>query len=431
MQVADIKSVITKVTKRWTKQRKREMRNNRAAQSREAAFNRSSRRTVAEVVWMFLPQVYAIVSDNGRLPASARQLFYRIRVLANKLLGHLKDGLNYQQFSQRILPQLIAEYPDATTDWWIVYDPRGQLREPFTDTTVRLGTLAVAKYLRDIANHETADIDDEPPEFELTFPTCGPKVRFAGILFIEKEGFNELFQAVQLAERYDLAIMSCKGQSVVSARVLVDHLCAVSAAWSCPVYILHDFDAYGLSIAQTLTEVTEAARAGKRVRYEFQNEIDVIDVGLRLADVAAWKLQPERCQFKGDFGPDSIATEEEQAFLRSGRRVELNAFASSDFIEWIESKLQEHGVEKVIPDPDTLAQAYRRALCREMLNAKVREVFDPIRQDAATAIVPDDLEDQIRAAFDEDRAKPWDEVIGAIVREKVKTEANDNDERAC
>ena len=33
------------------------------------------------------------------------------------------------------------------------------------------------------------------------------------MLFIEKEGFLPLFEAVHLAERYDLAIMSTKGMS--------------------------------------------------------------------------------------------------------------------------------------------------------------------------------------------------------------------------
>jgi hypothetical protein len=67
-----------------------------------------------------------------------------------------------------------------------------------------------------------------------------------------------------------------------------------------------------MTIAQTLTEVTEAARAGNRVRYEFHNEINAIDFGLRLVDVQEWNLQPERCQFKGDFGVDTIATQAEQ-----------------------------------------------------------------------------------------------------------------------
>ena len=53
------------------------------------------------------------------------------------------------------------------------------------------------------------------------------------------------------------------------------------------------------------------------------------------------------------------ATEDEIDFLLH-RRVELNAFASDALVAWIERKLEEHGVAKIVPDDDTLANAYRR-----------------------------------------------------------------------
>ena len=68
------------------------------------------------------------------------------------------------------------------------------------------------------------------------------------MLFIEKEGFDDLFDAVQLRERYDLAIMSTKGMSVTAARELVDGYGQAGI----PVFVLHDFDKSGLSIAHTL-----------------------------------------------------------------------------------------------------------------------------------------------------------------------------------
>ena len=72
-------------------------------------------------------------------------------------------------------------------------------------------------------------------------------------------------------------------------------------------------------------------------------------------------LESESVRFKGGFGLDSIATPEEREFLRGNQRVELNAFTSADFIKWIESKLDEHGIQKVIPDDETLELAFRRA----------------------------------------------------------------------
>ena len=47
--------------------------------------------------------------------------------------------------------------------------------------------------------------------------TCGPRWRYQHVLFLEKEGFDELLAAGEIAERYDLAIMSTKGRGVTAA----------------------------------------------------------------------------------------------------------------------------------------------------------------------------------------------------------------------
>ena len=41
-------------------------------------------------------------------------------------------------------------------------------------------------------------------------------------------------------------------------------------------------------------------------------------------------------------------------------------FTGPEFIEFVEGKLEEHGVEKVVPDDDLLAATWKRAkVCRE------------------------------------------------------------------
>jgi multidrug efflux pump subunit AcrA (membrane-fusion protein) len=69
-----------------------------------------------------------------------------------------------------------------------------------------------------------------------------------------------------------------------------------------------------------------------RVAYEFENEIDVTDLGLTLADVRKYGLEAraERCRFEGYFASDSLATREDQEYLRSGRRARLLALVYAD-----------------------------------------------------------------------------------------------------
>src|ERR1019366_8270972 len=102
---------------------------------------------------------------------------------------------------------------------------------------------------------------------------------------MEKEGFLPLLEQAGFAERYDLAIMSSKGMGTVAARTLIEGLSARTA-----IFVLHDFDKSGFSIAGTLTRDTR--------RYEFARDPDVIDLGLRLADVEEWGLQSESVQYK-------------------------------------------------------------------------------------------------------------------------------------
>lgn len=216
----DLKGITKTVTKGWTAQRKREERSPRARHYR-TEYMYSDRVYQKDVAWEVIPKAYAKASSNGKYPAHARQIFYAGRPEIQERTGR---PLRSVYFTQSLLPMYINEHPEAA-GWWIVYDARGRLLEPHTDEQVPLGTLEVAKYLKAIRSHVTRF--DFHTSFDTSYSTRGPTNRISAMLFIEKEGFNELFKAVKLAERYDLAIMSSKGQSVVAARALVDELVSV------------------------------------------------------------------------------------------------------------------------------------------------------------------------------------------------------------
>jgi DNA topoisomerase VI subunit A len=154
------------------------------------------------------------------------------------------------------------------------------------------------------------------------------------------EGFNDLFKASRLAEQYDLAIMSTKGVSATAARRLVDEVCA---RYHLPLFVLHDFDRSGFTILRTLQCDTR--------RYAFANEIEVIDLGLRLVDVEKWGLEREAVQYRES--AESVreglrrdgAMEAEIKFLAT-HRVELNAFASDELVRWITAKLETYGCRR-------------------------------------------------------------------------------------
>jgi hypothetical protein len=212
--------------------------------------------------------------------------------------------------------------------------------------------------------------------------------------------------------------MSTKGMSVTAARMLADRLCG---KYDIPLLVLHDFDKSGFSIVGTLSRNTR--------RYTFKNQIRVIDLGLRLEDVRQHGLQSESVTYKSARGQASDpsdnlrengATEEEIDFLVTGgnswsgyrgQRVELNAFTAESLVAWIESKLRQHRITKLVPDKATLTQSYRRAAAAIRINDQLPKMVQGAVRDAAAAKVPAGLAKAIRRELERDPDMPWDAAL--------------------
>ena len=286
------------VTKSWAKQRKAEERDRSRQAFRYEHLVRVREWSIKEIAYAVMEQAYLKASANGTLPATARQVMYAARPLIQQKTDKKLDD---QYFTQQLLPDYINE---RGVSWDVVFDDRGHFREPHTGCLIGLGTLAVRSYLSGIREPQFEEAEFAAAEIS----TCGPETRFGAVLFIEKEGFLPLLAQAGIAKRYDLAIMSTKGMSNTAARRLVDDVCGQHQI---PLLVLHDFDKSGFSILGTL-------RRSNR-RYSFQNQIDVIDLGLRLADVGG--LESEDVFDRGS--PSAIrgnlrsngATEKEIEFL--------------------------------------------------------------------------------------------------------------------
>jgi DNA topoisomerase VI subunit B len=413
-----IKDLVWSATKRWSDQRRREERHAIAESNRYdrlVAF-RERKTTIKGVAYDVMPRAYRDASQDpstGRtLPANARQIYYAAR---GEILARTgKDNLDSDYFCQTLLVEYVKE---TGVDWDIVWDDRGHFTEPHTEDTFGLGTLNVRKYLAAIGAPSFRDP-------ELTggrVATCGPDGRFGSVLFIEKEGFKPLFESVRLAERHDIAIMSTKGMSVTAARILVDKMCG---RYKIPVYVLHDFDVSGFSIFGTLRGNTD--------RYTFKNVIKVIDLGLRLTDINELGLQSESVSLgKTDHGKirrrlqRNGATDAEIEFLLSGKRVELNAMTSSQLVTFVERKLAEHGVKKIVPDKACLDKAYRLAVRSERLRKVVEDVIKASAEDDIT--VPDDLAMRVQDRLSNREHLSWSVVVATIAK---KDTASGRDEEA-
>jgi len=139
------------------------------------------------------------------------------------------------------------------------------------------------------------------------------------------------------------------------------------------------------------------------------------DLGLRLADVQAMRLQSEGAASSKSSAAairarlrDSGATPEECEFLVH-QRVELNAMTSEQFVEFIERKLTEHGIEKIVPSKQTLDKAYQLF----ERSRRLEETFDKMAKELETADAraPDDIKNRVTEIMRKRPRLRWDAAV--------------------
>jgi hypothetical protein len=82
---------------------------------------------------------------------------------------------------------------------------------------------------------------------------------------------------------------------------------------------------------------------------------------------------------------------------------------SDRLVEFVEGKLTEHGITKVIPAKETLAKAFRLFARAKLVEAVVETAIEEMPE--APCAVPDDLDTRVKDYLDENPASPWEEAI--------------------
>jgi DNA topoisomerase 6 subunit A-like protein len=403
----DLRNAVRFVARDWKKAKRRADREDRVCRRdlERMRQRKTERVSIREAAFKVMEAAYLKASGHGRYFANARQIMYAARPMVLELTGG-DIWKSSQYFTQTLLKDFIEDETNEAGNWRVVWDARGHFAEPHTGRRIDIGGIEVEKYIT-AWNHfriyETPEFES-PPDIK----TAGPHFRFGAVLFIEKEGFAPILEAAGIAERFDIAIMSTKGLPVGAA-------CQLAHRFNCEdvrVFVVHDFDLAGFKIVRTLRKGTRLAL-----------EAEAIDLGLRLPDVGDLESEPVRYKQAAD--PRSYlrrcgATKEEREFLVrkkdwnfwTGERVELNAMTSEQFITWLERKLVEHGVTKIVPGPKALARAYRRAMFLRDVDRATEKIRKRIA--AKDVVVPDDLGDRVSAILAENPATSWDRAVWKV-----------------
>lgn len=391
---------LTSTTKVWKSEMRKADRNDRMPSYRRFY---SDRRTIKDAIFRHLEEAYNKTSTKGKYWANARQIWYALRPLIQDEVDKKLDKETYEYFSGSLLKDYIEENRRGSELWRVVWDDRGHFREPHTGKRIGVGGIEVLNYTNAWTAEVLEDLGFIKPSRHLQ--TIGPANRFSSVLFIEKEGFNELLEDENIGRIYDMAIMSTKGMPVKAACDLLQALPA-----DVRIFCLHDFDKSGFTILKTLRQGTRLADGS-----------EVIDLGFRLEDVAG--LPAEDVSEKTDWGKaqdhllDCGASEQEVEFLIPskqssyhgwrGKRVELNTMTSEEFIKWLKAKLDQHKLRKILPAERILEAAYRRAV----LGKKVESFVQAEEKDLPDYDVPKSLAAQVRKHLKKFPEESWDAAI--------------------
>ena len=293
--------------------------------------------------------------------------------------------------------KIITAYENGRDIPGMYREPRGTIYHPHGDETIPLGTLSVASYARPIWTYST-------------------------IINIEKEGWAEALKAARWPERHDCAVMSSKGFTTRAARDLVDKLAEHDEPVT--VFCAHDADASGTLIYQTFQEATKARGARK---------IQIVNLGLEPWEGIAMGLQVERVSrgkkrepvadyvlARTDRAPDGSRWED---WLQT-HRIELNAMTTPVFLAWLDRKMAQHGVLKLIPPTEVMAQELDERVEDKVRAAITERILREARLDdqvaaAVAAIEPKkpggaELAKGVERLFKREQDRQWRDHVDAV-----------------
>ena len=144
---AALQTAVERATKAWTKLKRKFRQDGRKALREEQERRKVRVVTVKEAAWQVMEAAYLKASDQGRLPANARQIMYAARKWIIELTGKAQPWAQSSYFTQTLLPTFMQEHPELTADWDVIFDARGHFREPHTRKLLGIGTLEVREYV--------------------------------------------------------------------------------------------------------------------------------------------------------------------------------------------------------------------------------------------------------------------------------------------
>jgi hypothetical protein len=225
-----------------------------------------------------------------------------------------------------------------------------------------------------------------------------------------------VFQAAEIGQRFDMAIIAGEGYATEAVRMLFTR----AREGRYRLFVLHDADPHGYNIARTLAEETRRMPG---------YSVEVTDLGLNLEEALDMGLQTEKFIRRKALPTGLNLNETERRYFEGesrGRnqwectRVELNAFTAPGLIEFLERKLNEVGATTKVVPPREFLEARSKTVYTGAVQSWVNENgakllgFDHIASSISKRFESEIRRvspDRLGTAFAEDPTKSWRAVV--------------------
>jgi hypothetical protein len=230
-----------------------------------------------------------------------------------------------------------------------------------------------------------------------------PTWSYSNILFLEKEDLVSALRQSGFLNRWDCFALSSKGFSSRAARDLIDKIGSSGKEEPTKFFCVHDADASGSLIAQTLTRATKARAA---------RTVEVIDLGFFPWTALAEGLLREKAERKSskrravaDYIKERDAANDADGHSNNephwgtwlqNWRVELNAMTTAEFVAWMNVQFKKHGATKVIPSEELALESVSASIKEKLADAADDEVREERKEELGELQrLMDELEDEI------------------------------------
>lgn len=230
--------------------------------------------------------------------------------------------------------------------------------------------------------------------------------KYDKVLYIEKTGFDDIFKAEKIGEKYHMIIVSGQGFATRAAKTILYAL----QNKGLKLYCMHDLDISGVNIFKSFQTVNE----------KFEHPIEIEDLGITIEDVYRYGIKPEQVP-KGNNDRDKLISmsSEYKYFFDGGtyyNRVELNAFSTEQILEIMDRKLSgvnnlptinlkhtfdiDHEALKDVAFMRVMSRKYKKQLSDIYIPCDLSDYDGTYTVDAAKKAIPE-IKDKLISEYEE------------------------------